>query len=51
MRHWFRFRRYCERFGRQRLHRLGDLGVRQDAELLALGEESLDLFEFLQVHN
>ena len=28
--------------------RAGDLGVGQDAELLAAGDEALDLFEFLQ---
>src|SRR5947209_241187 len=30
---------------------LRDLGVREDAELLTLGEESLDLFEFLQLYD
>ena len=30
-------------------HRAGDLGERQDAELLAARDEALDLFEFLQV--
>ena len=28
--------------------RRGDLGEREDADLLALGQEALDLFEFLQ---
>ena len=28
----------------------GDLGVREHAHLLALGEEALDLFEFLKFH-
>ncbi len=28
--------------------RVGDLGVRQHADLLTLGDEALDLFEFLQ---
>ena len=26
----------------------GDLGEREDADLLALGQQALDLFEFLQ---
>ena len=30
--------------------RLGDLGVREHADLLALGQQPLDLFEFLQFH-
>ena len=29
----------------------GDLGERQDAHLLALEDQSLDFFEFLQIHN
>ena len=28
-----------------------DLGERQDADLLPLEEQSLDLFEFLQIHD
>ena len=28
--------------------RLGDLGEREHADVLALGEQALDLFEFLQ---
>jgi hypothetical protein len=27
-----------------------DLGIREDADLRPLGEEALDLFEFLQFH-
>ena len=30
--------------------RVGDLGEREDADLLALGHEALDLFEFLEFH-
>ena len=30
--------------------RVGDLGVREHADLLALGDEALDLFEFLQFY-
>ena len=28
-----------------------DLGEREDADLLALEDQSLDFFEFLQIHN
>ncbi len=31
-------------------HRAGDLGVREHAGQLALGEKALDLFEFLKFH-
>jgi hypothetical protein len=31
--------------------RVGDLGERQDAHLLTLGDEALDLFEFLEFNN
>ena len=31
-------------------HRGGDLGVGEHADLLPLGEQALDLFEFLQIH-
>ena len=30
--------------------RVGDLGEREHADLLALGDEALDLFEFLKFH-
>ena len=30
--------------------RVGDLGEREDPNLLALGHEALDLFEFLEFH-
>ena len=30
-------------------HRLGDLGVREHADLLPLGQQALDLIEFLEL--